>query len=313
METQVCSKSKKISIISKKKSKALQCYLMLSTQLIGFLVFTLYPMCWAANKAWYYYTGARLETRFVGWENFLTLFTKDFAYWQTWSTTFKFAIFKMPIELIIAMILALILNRKIKGKGFFRSMYFLPNIISVAIVGLIFTNMFNYFGIINAWLVKLNITSAEVDWFSNTSTAMAALVIGAIWQTFGINVLYFLAALSNVPEELYESAYLDGASEITIFFKITLPLMAPVLQTILLLSIIGTLQVNDYILVTTNGAPGGTTYTVMSYVVSKFVPGFADANVNIGYGCAMSLVTSIIMCIIALGYSKLSKKMQNLY
>lgn len=119
--------------------------------------------------------------------------------------------------------------------------------------------------------------------------------------------------MQNVPEDVYESAYLDGASPWTVMWKITLPLIAPVAQTILLLAINGTLHTGEYILVTTNGAPGGGTYTVMSYVVGKFVPGFAGTGVNIGYGCAISLVTSAIMGIIAFGYLKLSKKMSEMY
>lgn len=289
-----------------------QCYLLLSTEIIGLLLFTLYPMLWTAQKAWFYYTGVKSTQKFIGWENFVTVF-KDKQYWSTWLTTIKFMLYKLPFELPIAMILALILNKKMKGSGFYRSMFYLPNVISVAIIGLIFTNMFDYFGFINAWLVRLNIIKTEVDWMSTTGGAMTVLVIGAIWNTFGVNVMYFLAALANIPEELYESASLDGAGKFTVFFKITLPLMAPVLQTIILLALNGSLHTSDYILVTTNGAPGGMTFTVMSYIVNQFVPGFASSDVNFGYGCAMSLVTSALMCAFAVAYMKLSKRMEETY
>ena len=293
--------------------KTLECYGVLSTQIIGFFVFTLYPMLWAAKKALYYYDGLKTTEKFVGLSNFVAAFTTDTTYWKTWLFTLKFALMKMPLELGFAMILALMLYKDLKGRGFFRAMFYLPNVISIAIVGVIFTNLFDYFGFINAWLVKLNIVKENVEWFAQPLTAQWALVLGSVWCTFGVNVLYFIAALNNVPEELYESAKLDGANAVTIFFKITLPLMAPVLQTILLLSLNGTLQTSDYILVTTNGAPGGETFTVMSYLVSKFVPGFAEITVNIGYGCALSIITSIIMCLIAVGYTKVSAKLQNLY
>ena len=130
---------------------------------------------------------------------------------------------------------------------------------------------------------------------------------------FGINVLYFMAALNNIPEELYEAASIDGASAWTQFRKITVPMMGPVLQTILLLSINGTLYTNDYIIATTNGGPGGDTYTVMSYMVGKFVPGFASVGANIGYGCCLAVITAIIMGCIAIVYNKLSKKLSNIY
>lgn len=294
------------------KKKTAWCWAILSLQIIGILVFTLYPLTWAIQKAWYYYTGAPSLTRFVGWDNFIEIF-KDSTYWKAWLNTLKFALYKIPIELALALLLASLLQRKLKGKGIFRVIYFMPNIISVAIIGLVFTNMFDYFGLINGWLMKTGIIQSEIDWFKNGNTAMAALVSGSIWNTFGINVLYFIAAYSNVPGDLYEAASLDGANKWQQFIHITLPMIAPVFQTILLLSINGTLHTNEYILVTTNGAPGGQTFTVMSYLASKYLPGFAEQQVNIGYGCALSIMTSVIMCTIAVVYSKLSHKLQNLY
>ena len=306
------------NILHKKKSlgmnsqRTVQCYLLLAPEIIGILVFTLYPILWAAQKSWFYYTGVDALQRFVGWENFIGVF-KDPQYWSTWLTTLKFMFYKLPIELPLAMIIALVLNQKLKGSGFFRSMYFMPNVISIAIIGLIFSNMFDYFGFINSWLMKFGIIESEISWMSSTGGAMTVLIIGAIWNTFGINVMYFIAALSNVPEEMYEAAKLEGAGNFTTFFKITLPMMAPVMQTIILLALNGSLHTSDYILVTTNGAPGGTTFTVMSYIVNQFVPGFAANDVNLGYGCAMSLVTSVFMCLFAVAYMKLSKRMENVY
>ena len=180
-------------VLSQKASMNLQCYLMISLQLIGFLVITVYPILWAARLAWFSYDGVASNTRFVGWDNFVKIFTQDTTYWKTWLTTLKFAVFKLPIELPLAMFLAVILNKKLKGRGFFRAMFYLPNVIAVAIIGLIFSSMFDYFGIINAWLVKLGIVNESVDWFANTGTAMFVLVAGAVWNTFGLNILYFIS------------------------------------------------------------------------------------------------------------------------
>lgn len=295
------------------KKHVFQCYAMISLQVIGFFLITLYPMLWAIRLSFYYYDGVISATRFVGMENFVTLFTKDSEYWRTWITTLQFAALKLPIELPFAMIIALLLNRKLKGKGILRTIFFMPSIVGVAIVGLIFFNMFDYFGYINAVLVKLNLLEQGVEWFSHKWTAMAVLVLGSVWCTFGTNVLYFLAALQNIPEELHEAAILDGITKRREFFSITLPMMAPVLQTVLLLSINGTLHTNEYILVMTGGGPAGSTHTVMSYIVGKFVPGFAGGGVNIGYGCAISFVTSVMMAIIAIAYMKLSRKLSDMY
>lgn len=293
------------------KSEVLQCYALIGLQIIGFLLITLYPMVWAVRLSCFYYDGVASKTRFLGFENFLTLFTKDKVYWQAWLTTLKYAAMKIPIELPLAMFIAILLKRNLRFKGFFRAMFYMPSIVGIAIVGVIFFNMFDFFGIINSWITRIIPGKEPIEWFSNTSTAMLVLVIGDVWRTFGVNALYFTAALCNVPENLYEAAEIEGASRWTMFRKITLPIIAPVVQIVLLLSINGTLHVNEYILTMTGGAPYGTTHTVMSYIVKMYVPGFAGNSVNIGYGCAVSVVTSVIMAAIAIIYMKSTKKISD--
>lgn len=299
--------------LNRKSKRTLACYAILSPQLIGFFVFSLYPILWAASKAFYYYNGTPSATRFTGLVNFIRAFTVDATYWKTWGNTLLFTFGKLPIELPLALFIALCLRKKLKGAGFFRAAFYLPCVISIAIVGLIFSNLFDYFGFVNAWLMKLGLAEAPVDFFSSPWLARFALIIGSVWSSFGVNVLYFIAALSNVPDELYECAKLDGASGWMTFYKITLPMIAPVFSTILLLAINGTLHTSEYILVTTKGAPHGSTYTVMAYVVDKFVPGFAESGVNIGYGCALALVTAVMMGLIAVLYSKLTARLQEIY
>lgn len=286
-------------------------YVMLSPLILGFLVFTLYPLCWAIRLAWFSYNGTVTGIRFVGFENFINVFTKDTNYWRAMLTTLQFGLMKIPIEIPFALFLAILLTRKLKGTGFFRTMFYMPNVVSVAIIGLIFSNMFSYFGVINNFLGKLGI--ANIDWFSTKMTSLWTLVIADTWHSFGINVLYFMAAINNVSEDLYEAAEVEGANKWQSFIHVTLPGIAPVLQVILMLSIVGTLGTNDLVLVLTNGAPGGETFTVMSYIVKAFVPGFADAAANIGYGCALSVVTAVIMAGITVIYNLLSKKMNDLY
>ena len=294
-------------------STSTQCYLLISLQIIGFFVFTIYPILWAAAKAWFFYDGVDKHTVFVGWDNFKAIFTKDYVYWNTWKTTFKFTFYKTILEIPVALFLATLLSRRLKGSDVFRSIFYLPNVISVAIIGVMFSNLFDYFGVMNNILMQLLLIDHAVDWFANTGTALGVLVVGSAWQTFGINVLYFCAALNNVPNDMYEAAKIDGAGAFTQFFKITLPMIAPVFSTLMLLSINGTLHTSDYILVMTNGAPAGSTFTVGSYMVSKFVPGFAEGVVNIGYGCALSIVTSLIYTTIAILYLKATKKLKNIY
>ena len=282
-------------------------YIMLAPEYIGFLVFSLYPILWALRLSWFSYDGTPSATRFVGWTNFINLFTNDATYWKSFLTTFEFAIMKVPFEMVLALLLALALSRNIKGISKLRTFYFIPNVISVAIIGLIFSNMFSYYGFVNSLLLKLGIISDNIDWFEHKFTALITLVLADTWHSFGINMLYFIAALTNVPAELYESAKMDGAGSVVCFFKITLPSIAPVFKIVIMLSLIGTLSTSDIVLVLTGGAPGGQTYTVMPYIVSNFVPGFAGASANIGYGCSMSMVTAIIMALVAAVHNRITK------
>jgi len=294
------------------KRHEIQCYLLISTLIIGFLVFTIYPILWAIKLSWYHYTGVVKDMSFVGLDNFIKIFRDDATYWKTWLTTLEFTALKVPIEIPLALLIAVVLKQDLKFKGFFRAVYFLPTLIGVVIISVIFTNMFSYFGLVNAWIEKLGLT--PIDWFGSSKlNSLFVLAIGSAWSNFGTNVLYFIAALSNVPEDVYESAKIDGAGVFAVFFKITLPLIVPVFATILLLSLNGTLHVNEYVLTMTNGAPKGETFTVMSYITRNFAPGFANTGANIGYGCALSTITSVIFCIFAYFYTKLKNALENIY
>lgn len=283
-------------------------YAMLSPQIIGFFVFTLYPILWAVSKAFYRYTGVPSETKFVGLDNFINIFTRDERYWKAVLNTFVFAVFKLPFEIPLALVLAVMLTKKLKGSGFFRGMYFLPNILSMAVIGIMFSGMFSHFGIVNAFLTRLGLISENISWFSQKSTAMVVIIFAAVWNTFGINVLYFISALSNVSEEIYESAELDGAGAVKKFFYITIPMIRPVLTVIIMLAINGTLSTSEFILMLTNGGPGGSTEVVMTYLLKNIVPGFMPSGANIGYGSAMAVVTSVILAATSLMYLRLSRK-----
>lgn len=306
-----------LKVKTKKKfigSEAFWCYVMLALPVIGFVVLKVYPLLWTFRWSFYNYNGIPSQTRFVGLRNFKTIFTVDFTYWKLWGNTLLFALIKLPIELVLAMGLAVLLDKRLKGSGFFQAIYFLPNVISTAIIGLIMSNMFKHNGIINNLLMNVGLIEGPVSWFASKGTAIATVVVATTWAHFGTNVLYVLAALSNVPNELYESASIDGASSFRQFFSITLPMIAPVFQTILLLAILNALSLNEMIMVLTNGGPYGQTNTVMSYIYTKFVPAFADSTTpDIGYGCAMSFLTTVIYAAIALGYNKISKKMKQAY
>lgn len=293
------------------KKEVISCYIMIALPIIGFLVFTLYPMIWAGRISFFSYDGIDSHTKYVGWENYKVLFCST-SYWRTWTTNLIIFLIKMPLEMLLAFITAYMLTEKTKFAGFYRTMYYLPAIIGAAIVALMFSNLFDYFGVINANLLRFGIIEKPINWFENTSTSMAVIMITTFWMSFGTNVLYFIAALSNVSKDVNESAMIDGANGITRMFKITLPMILPMTQVLMLLSINGILHLGEIVLLLTGGAPAGTTYTVQAYLMRYIVPGFGGTS-DLGYMAAASIVTSIICCIVAVVFNKIMGKIKEKY
>lgn len=303
---EVSAARRKTSGVSNKIKQTSISYAMLSPLIIGFCVFTIYPILWAARLSFFSYDGIPSHTFFVGIKNYINAFINDKAYWSALLNSFIFMAIKMPIEMPLALIIAVLLNRKMKGRNAFRALYYMPTIIGVAIVGLVFSNMFGYFGVMNSALQGLRIIKEPIDWFANKGAAMMTLVVASLWNSIGLNIVYFLAAIQDVPKELYEAAAIDGAGPVRAFWSITIPSIAPVMQIVIMLGLVGSLKLNDLVLVLTGGAPSGQTFTVMSYIVNKYVPSFAADQTNIGYGCALALITAVVMALFTAVYMKTS-------
>ncbi len=286
--------------------------LMITPMTIGFLLFSVYPIIWVLRWSFFKYNGYS-EPVFVGLGNFIRVFSRDPAYWNSLKNTFLIAGMKMIFEIPLALVLAVLLNNKIKGSSFFRVVFFLPSVFSIAVVGLIFSILFGaYNGIVNAILKNIGLVTQNISWFSDKGHAMFVIILVSLWTTFGLNMIYFLMGLQNISKSLYECASIDGANEVQQFFYITMPLVAPILQLVLMLSVLGTMKMTDLILVLTNGAPGGSTEVVMTYIFKYFFSYGESAamEVQFGYASSMAVVTAVILGIVTLIYLKVSKKMQ---
>ena len=282
---------------------------MLAPMMLGFVIFTYVPIAYILRYSLYNSNG--FKESWVGLNNFVRLFTRDATYWKSLITTFILAFGKLLIEIPLAMILALLLNKGIKGTGFFRVTLFLPAIISTAICGLIFSLMFaSYNGIINTMLQNWGWIQKPISWFSNRWTALLVLGLASVWNNFGINMIFFLMALQSVPKELYESASIDGITPVRRFFSITLPMIGPTFQSVLLMAIVGSLKMADLILASTNGQPAGGTEVVMTYVFKYFF-GYSGRRVEVGYASAMAVITGIILAIVSFVYMRMTKKIGN--
>lgn len=286
--------------------------LMITPMTIGFLLFSVFPIFWVIRWSFFNYNGYS-EPVFIGLENFIRAFTRDPAYWNSLKNTFLIAGLKMLIEIPLALILAVLLNNKIRGSAFFRVIYFLPSVFSIAVVGLIFSILFSaYNGIVNAVLRETGLIARNISWFSDKGHAMFVIILVSLWTTFGLNMIYFLMGLQNISRSLYECASIDGATQIQQFFYITVPLVAPILQLVLMLSVLGTMKMTDLILVLTNGAPGGSTEVVMTYIFKYFFSYGDNAarDVQFGYASAMAVITAMILGLMTAVYLKISRKMQ---
>ncbi|RED77589.1 carbohydrate ABC transporter permease [Cohnella phaseoli] len=292
---------------------AVQSYLMLSPQLLGFLVFTIYPVFWVLRWAWYDYDS--VQATFIGFGNFERIFMRDERYWQSLLNTVVLAFGKLTVEIPLALLLAVLLNGKVRGRNLFRTVFFMPNIVSVAVIGLLFYFLFATFeGIVNNVLLDLRAISESVNWFGGKWTSMFVIATASVWENFGINMLFFLAGLQSVPKDLYEAAEIDGASRVQQFTRITLPMLAPVIQVVLMLAIIGSLKVTDLVLVLTNGQPGGSTEVVMTYIFKYFFRyGEGPEALQIGYAASMGLVTAVLIGLITAAYFWMTRRMSKIY
>lgn len=275
-------------------------------------VISIYPFSWLFKYVFYDYNG--FKAYFVGFDNFARVL-RDQIYWKSVLHTFEYAALKLIFILPLALLLAVFLNQKLKGSNFLRAVYFLPTVISAAIYSLIFYFIFaSYNGVLNGILGVIGVIDKPIDWLGSSTTAMSSIVVVAVWGGFGNYMILFISGLSSIADEVYESARVDGANRLTIFFKITLPLLGPMLKVILMLAITTALKDYESILVLTGGGPNNRTQVMFSYIYTIcFGSDTVASNIQIGYGAVLSIISAVIIGIITVIYLKISKKLDDVY
>ncbi|ABY93472.1 sugar ABC transporter permease [Thermoanaerobacter brockii subsp. lactiethylicus] len=241
-------------------------------------------------------------SRWVGFANYTKLFS-DPTFKRALLNTTLYSLGVVPTQLIIALILALIVNSDIKGKTFFRVAYYIPTVTSTVAVSVIFLYLFKADGLVNALLAKFGIQGPT--WFNDVRFALPSIMMMAIWSSVGNYMVIFLAGLQDIPSELYEAAEVDGANKFQRFFKITLPMLRPIVFFNLVMSLIGTFQVFDQAYVVSQGT-GGPLDATMTVVLNIYRTGFRDFNM--GYASAMAFVLFVIILILTLIQRKLFKE-----
>ena len=275
--------------------EAIWFYIFLLPWLITFLIFTLYPIGASLALGFTRYNAIK-PPEFVGFKNFLFLYN-DAIYWKSLRVTFTYTLIFVPLQLAFSLFLALLLNMRVFGMRTIRTIYYLPAILPTVVTGLVWVWLFNPdFGLLNYLLYQLTGIHGP-NWLGSERWVLSAVVISGLWG-LGAGVIIFLAALQNVPNELYEASELDGAGLIGRFWNVTVPMISPVILYNLLISMIGALQVFARIYVLTEGGPNYGSYFYNLYVYdnafSYFKLGLASAQ------AWLLFVIILIMTIIAL-------------
>lgn len=287
-------------------------YLYLFPSFLLTMVLGVYPIAWAIRYMFYDYKGFG-EPSFIGFDNFRRLW-QDTEYWHSVLNTFIYAGGKLIITLPLCLVLAVILYQKLRGRNWLRAIYFMPTIISSAVMAVVFFIIFNsYNGILNQYLLKFHIISERIDWLG-PKHAMFTTIIIAVWGAVGNYMLLFLAGLQNIPNDVYESSSLDGANKWQQFWYLTIPMLGPVLQIVIMLAIINSLKGYESIMVLTEGGPVGKTEVMYLYVYKLFFPTPSGTLVDqqFGYGSAVGFVTAVIVGIITLAYHAMSRRLNKL-
>lgn len=284
-------------------------FFMLLPTLILFFVFCIYPIIYIFRISFFDYDGMT-QMKWIGLYNYMRVM-KDNSWWITVWNTIQLGIGIPIIQIPLSLIFAVILNGEIKGKAFFRSFLFLPNITSTAIMGIIFYFMFDsYNGIVNSILIKLNIIVGPIDWLGRELSAKSVLIVFSTWAGMGFFMVLFLAGLQKIPKDIYESSAIDGATAVQVFFKITIPMLGRMFQIITMLSILNAMKLFDTVRVLTGGGPGNKTEVMTMYIFRYYFEPSGGAAQQ-GYASAVAMVGLIIAAAIAGIYFVVSNGMSH--
>ncbi len=263
----------------------LPAYVLVAPAVLSALVFLYIPMVFSGYWSVTEYNGL-LPPEWVGFANYSRLFQDPEFLKALWNTVL-FVTFGMGIGPVLGLASALLLNRRLVGRGFFRTAYFLPVMTSLVVVATMWKILLNEHGIINQILGVFGVPST--GWLGSTTTALPAVTITSIWQGFGFETVVFLAALQAIPRDYYDAARVDGASAWRQFRHVTLPSLRPTIMFVYIIGIIGSFQVFDQIYVMTNGGPINSTRTMVFDLYDRF------NRLKLGEASAVAYVLLVIL------------------
>ena len=274
---------------ARQKSEFFWGWIFILPTMLGLIVLNIYPMIDTIKQSFCKMGDFGRGSQFVGLDNYKKVLG-DSEVWQALWNTIKYAIIEVPFSVVIALLLSVLLNKKIKGRSVFRTIFFLPMVVAPAAIAMVWKWLYNSnFGLIN------NIFHVNVNWISNPKLAIFSLAIIGIWSVIGYNMVLFLAGLQEVPKDYYEAASLDGANGFNQLIHITVPLISPTIFFVLVTRIIGAMQVFDliYMMIDLNNPAWKKTESLV-YLFYKYS---FEQNKK-GYGATVVVVLLVVIMIL---------------
>jgi raffinose/stachyose/melibiose transport system permease protein len=280
-------------------------YLFILPAFLVYLIFGLYPFVETFKISFFEWDGIAADAKFVGMANYIDIFLRNKVWWlSVWHAVF-IAIFALTIQNSIALFLAVLVYRDIKGKRFYRMIFYIPPILSLIVVGLIWRFIYNNeYGVLNYWLTLVGMENLSRPWLADPKTALTCIAVVQSWQGLGNAFLLFYAGLQVIPEELFEAAHVDGANAWRRFIHITLPSLIPVSTLVSILTLLGTMQTFPLVIAMTNGGPGFHTEVPVTRIYKM-----AFESYHFGYATAEAVVLGVMLLVLSLVQLRVSKQM----
>ena len=279
-------------------------WVFLAPAAILIFIFSFYPMFRAFLTSMKRGLPTALQYSDPLWRNYQRMLS-DKVFIQSVTNTFTYLIVQVPIMLILAIILASLLNNKdLKFRGVFRTCIFLPCATGLVAYSMIFRTLFTYDGMINSLLMNLGFMTEPINWLNDPFYAKVVIILGLIWRWTGYNMVFFLSGMQGIEYSIYEAARIDGANQFQQLIKITIPLLKPIILVTGIMSTNGTLQLFDESVNLTRGGPGNMTITMSHYIYNVMF----TKNPNFGYAAAMSFVILIMVAILSAIETKVGDK-----
>ncbi len=271
-----------------------------------FSIFYIYPFFKVFQLSLFQWDGISPQAKFVGLRNFQEIILHDKYWWKSFLNAGYITLWALTFQNFLAFMLALAVDKAIRTGNIYRVIFFIPPVLSEVVVGLVWKWIYDgNYGILNFWLSKIGLGFLARDWLSSPATALSSVALVHCWKGFGWGFIILLAGLQSIPEQLYEAARVDGAGAWQSFWRITLPLMIPVIFMVIILTILGSMQAFVLILAMTGGGPGYHTEVPVTRIIASML-----SSSRFGYACAQGLIFGAILMVISFIQVKISKMLK---